>query len=152
MFLSYKKVPRPFIPKRMSSPSTQIETTTNLSWGNKLFNGYYKKNGFILVLTVFRNINVPGLNDSYYVGLSIYNTVICCVVAVPLSFLTASSIGVTFALVSVFLLFCITASLCMLFFPKVRTYHLPNIRLDRTVILRCIKLFQRYPKQVHNKS
>ncbi|XP_071794546.1 gamma-aminobutyric acid type B receptor subunit 2-like [Asterias amurensis] len=86
---------------------------------------------FIVVFGAFlawstRNINVPGLNDSYYVGLSIYNTVICCVVAVPLSFLTASSIGVTFALVSVFLLFCITASLCMLFFPKVIAVYRPN--------------------------
>ena len=66
-----------------------------------------------------RNVKVSGLNDSYYVGLSIYNTVICCVVAVPLSFLAVSSIGVTFALVSGFLLLCITASLCLLFFPKV---------------------------------
>ena len=82
---------------------------------------YFNKfNENLFVFTVFRNINVPGLNDSYYVGLSIYNTVICCVVAVPLSFLAVSSIGVTFALVSGFLLLCITASLCLLFFPKVR--------------------------------
>ena len=66
-----------------------------------------------------RNIKVSGLNDSYYVGLSIYNTVICCVVAVPLSILNVSSPAVTFALVSGFLLLCITASLGMLFFPKV---------------------------------
>ncbi|XP_033634882.1 gamma-aminobutyric acid type B receptor subunit 2-like [Asterias rubens] len=79
---------------------------------------------FVVVFGAFlawstRNINVPGLNDSYYVGLSIYNTVICCVVAVPLSFLSVSSIGVTYGLVSCFMLFCITVSLCMLFLPKV---------------------------------
>ncbi|XP_033634270.1 gamma-aminobutyric acid type B receptor subunit 2-like [Asterias rubens] len=86
---------------------------------------------FVVVFGAFlawstRNINVPGLNDSYYVGLSIYNTVICCVVAVPLSFLAVSSIGVTFALVSGFLLFCITASVCMLFFPKIIAVYRKN--------------------------
>ncbi|XP_033634369.1 gamma-aminobutyric acid type B receptor subunit 2-like [Asterias rubens] len=83
---------------------------------------------FVVVFGAFlawstRNINVPGLNDSYYVGLSIYNTVICCVVAVPLSFLSVSSIGVTYGLVSSFMLFCITTSLCMMFFPKLNAVY-----------------------------
>ncbi|XP_033634235.1 gamma-aminobutyric acid type B receptor subunit 2-like [Asterias rubens] len=92
---------------------------------------------FVVVFGAFlawstRNVKVSGLNDSYYVGLSIYNTVICCVVAVPLSFLAVSSIGVTFALVSGFLLFCITASLCMLFFPKVIAVYRKNAIEDET--------------------
>ncbi|XP_071794700.1 gamma-aminobutyric acid type B receptor subunit 2-like [Asterias amurensis] len=99
-------------------------STNNTIWVAALL--IYKT--FVVMFGVFlvwatRNINVPGLNDSYYVGLSIYNTVICCVVAVPLSFLAVSSTGVTFALVSGFLLLCITASLCLLFFPKVNTVY-----------------------------
>ncbi|XP_038050632.1 gamma-aminobutyric acid type B receptor subunit 2-like [Patiria miniata] len=79
---------------------------------------------FVVVFGAFlawstRNVNVPGLNDSYYVGLSIYNTVICCVVAVPLSILNVSSMGVTYALVAGFLLLCTTMTLCMLFIPKI---------------------------------
>ncbi|XP_038053709.1 gamma-aminobutyric acid type B receptor subunit 2-like [Patiria miniata] len=86
---------------------------------------------FVVVFGAFlawstRNVKVSGLNDSYYVGLSIYNTVICCMVAVSLSFLNTSSIVVTFALVSGFLLLCITISLCMLFFPKVIAVYRKN--------------------------
>ncbi|XP_033634269.1 gamma-aminobutyric acid type B receptor subunit 2-like [Asterias rubens] len=110
-------------------------STNNTIWMAALL--IYKT--FVVVFGVFltwstRNINVPGLNDSYYVGLSIYNTVICCVVAVPLSFLAVSSIGVTFALVSGFLLLCITASLCLLFFPKVVVVYRKNAVDDVTGI------------------
>ncbi|XP_033638862.1 gamma-aminobutyric acid type B receptor subunit 2-like [Asterias rubens] len=86
---------------------------------------------FVVVFGAFlswstRNIKMEGLNDSYYVGLSIYNTVICCVVVVPLSFLSVASVGVTFALVSGFLLLCITTSLCMIFIPKVIAVYRKN--------------------------
>ena len=73
-----------------------------------------------LLLCLFdRNINVPALNDSYYVGLSIYNVVLCSVVATPLSLLITQNLNVTYALVAGFELFCTTSTLMMLFFPKV---------------------------------
>ncbi|XP_022083810.1 gamma-aminobutyric acid type B receptor subunit 2-like [Acanthaster planci] len=92
---------------------------------------------FVLVFGAFlawstRNVKVSGLNDSHYVGLSIYNTVICCVVAVALSFLNTSSPAMTFALVSGFMLLCITVSLCMLFFPKVIALYRKNDIGDET--------------------
>ncbi|XP_022083809.1 gamma-aminobutyric acid type B receptor subunit 2-like [Acanthaster planci] len=92
---------------------------------------------FVVVFGAFlawstRNVKVSGLNDSHYVGLSIYNTVICCVVAAALSFFNASSPGVTFALVSGFMLFCITLSLCMLLFPKVIAVYRKNAVGDET--------------------
>ncbi|XP_072047423.1 gamma-aminobutyric acid type B receptor subunit 1-like [Amphiura filiformis] len=69
-----------------------------------------------------RNINVPALNDSYYVGLSIYNVVLCSVVAAPLSLL-GGNLNVTYALVTGFELFCTTSTLSMLFFPKIRAVY-----------------------------
>ncbi|XP_022082611.1 gamma-aminobutyric acid type B receptor subunit 2-like isoform X3 [Acanthaster planci] len=91
---------------------------------------------FVVVFGAFlawstRNVNVPGLNDSYYVGLSIYNTVICCVVVVPLSILNVSSMGVTYALVAGFLLLCTTMSLCMLFIPKIIAVFRKNAVSDQ---------------------
>ncbi|XP_022083750.1 gamma-aminobutyric acid type B receptor subunit 2-like [Acanthaster planci] len=94
---------------------------------------------FVVVFGAFlawstRNIKVSGLNDSHYVGLSIYNTVICCVVAVPLSLLNVSSTTVTFALVSGFLLLCITVSLCMLFIPKIVAVYRKNTVADESFL------------------
>ncbi|XP_038053698.1 gamma-aminobutyric acid type B receptor subunit 2-like [Patiria miniata] len=108
-------------------------STNNTIWTLVLI--IYK--AFVVVIGAFlawstRNIKVSGLNDSYYVGLSIYNTVICCVVAVPLSVLNVSSTVVTFALVSGFLLLCITVSLCMLFIPKVVAVYRKNSVSDET--------------------
>ena len=72
-----------------------------------------------LPLFFYRNVAVPGLNDSYYVGLSIYNACLCCAVAVPLSIFNSDSLNVTFTVTTGFIIFCATSILCMLFLPKV---------------------------------
>ncbi|XP_071809845.1 gamma-aminobutyric acid type B receptor subunit 2-like [Asterias amurensis] len=110
---------------------------------------------FVVVFGAFlawstRNVNVPGLNDSYYVGLSIYNTVICCVVAVPLSLLNVSSIGVTYALVSGFLLLCTTMSLCMLFIPKVIAVYKKNAVGDDGLVGTMVGTVNRRPETTFN--
>nr|XP_054774082.1 gamma-aminobutyric acid type B receptor subunit 2-like [Lytechinus pictus] len=78
---------------------------------------------FVMIFGAFlawqtRNINVPALNDSYHVGLSIYNVAICCAVAVPLSIFKVGNLAVAYGLVASFMLLCATTSLCLLFFPK----------------------------------
>lgn len=66
-------------------------------------------------------MKIPALNDSRYVGLSVYNVVILSVVGVPAVFMIEHAQNVTFALTAVFILFCTTVTLCLVFVPKVNT-------------------------------
>ena len=70
-----------------------------------------------------RNVNIPALNDSKYIGLSIYNVVIFSALGVPLSYLLADNSGYTYAIVGGLIIFCTTLTLCLLFLPKVRIGH-----------------------------
>ena len=68
-------------------------------------------------------MKIPALNDSRYVGLSVYNVVILSVVGVPATLLIERAQNVTFALTAMVILFCITVTLCLVFVPKVNTGH-----------------------------
>ena len=64
-------------------------------------------------------MKIPALNDSRYVGISVYNVVILSVVGVPAALMIEKQQNATFALAAVFVLFCTTVTLCLVFVPKV---------------------------------
>ncbi|XP_041463979.1 gamma-aminobutyric acid type B receptor subunit 2-like [Lytechinus variegatus] len=102
----------------------RCSTKFNTIW--TIILGVYKS--FLMVFGAFlsfqtRTISVPGLNDSYYVGLSIYNACLCCAVAVPLSLFNVNSLNVTYAVTSGFIIFCATTILCTLFLPKISALY-----------------------------
>ncbi|XP_072040114.1 gamma-aminobutyric acid type B receptor subunit 2-like [Amphiura filiformis] len=79
--------------------------------------------GLLLVFGAFitwqtRNVSIPALNDSKYIGLSIYNVVIFSALGVPMSYLLENT-NYTYAVVTGLIVFCTTLTLCLLFFPKV---------------------------------
>ncbi|XP_071479938.1 gamma-aminobutyric acid type B receptor subunit 2-like, partial [Diadema antillarum] len=105
----------------------RCSTTHNTVWTVILV--VYK--AFIMLFGAFlswqtRTISLPGLNDSYYVGLSIYNACLCCAVAVPLCIFNANSLNVTYTVTAGFILFCSTSILCTLFFPKISALYRQN--------------------------
>ena len=65
-------------------------------------------------------MKIPALNDSRYVGMSVYNVVILSVVGVPAALMIEYAQNVTFALTAFFVIFCTTVTLCLVFVPKVR--------------------------------
>ena len=80
--------------------------------------------GLVLLFGVFlawetRHVKIPALNDSRYVGMSVYNVVILSVVGVPAALMIEKQQNATFALTAVFVLFCTTVTLCLVFVPKV---------------------------------
>ncbi|XP_071809085.1 gamma-aminobutyric acid type B receptor subunit 2-like [Asterias amurensis] len=106
--------------RRYEEVFIQCTSTYHVIWLMALL--IYK--AFVMVFGAFlawqtRNINVSGLNDSNYVGLSIYNVCMCCVVVVPVSIMVTDAVSVTYALLAGFIMFCTTGTLSMLFFPKV---------------------------------
>ena len=66
-----------------------------------------------------RNVQIPALNDSKYVGMSVYNVFIMCVLGVAISFVLNEDQNASFIIISVFIIFCTTGTLCLVFVPKV---------------------------------
>ncbi|XP_022258577.1 gamma-aminobutyric acid type B receptor subunit 2-like, partial [Limulus polyphemus] len=65
-----------------------------------------------------RHVSIPALNDSKYVGMSVYNVVIMCVVGAAISFVLRDKQDAAFIIISVFIIFCSTTTLCLVFVPK----------------------------------
>jgi len=66
-----------------------------------------------------RHVSIPALNDSKYVGMSVYNVVIMCIMGAAISFVLSDKQDASFIIISVFIIFCTTGTLCLVFVPKV---------------------------------
>ncbi|XP_076644578.1 gamma-aminobutyric acid type B receptor subunit 2 [Halictus rubicundus] len=83
----------------------------------------YAYKGLLMIFGAFlawetRHVSIPALNDSKYVGMSVYNVVIMCVTGAAISFVLADKQDAMFVMLSVFIIFCSTATLCLVFVPK----------------------------------
>ena len=66
-----------------------------------------------------RTVDIPALNDSKYIGMSVYNVVIMCVIGVPISYILSDDQDASYIIISIFIIFCTTGTLCLVFVPKV---------------------------------
>ena len=65
-------------------------------------------------------VQIPALNDSKYVGMAIYNVAVMCVLGVAVSFVLQDELNASFILIAIFIIFCTTTTLCLVFVPKVK--------------------------------
>ena len=84
----------------------------------------YGFKGLILVFGLFlayetRSLKVKQINDSRYVGMSIYNVVILCLITAPVAMVIASQQDASFAFVALAVIFCCFLSMLLIFVPKV---------------------------------
>ncbi|XP_034182289.1 gamma-aminobutyric acid type B receptor subunit 1 isoform X4 [Osmia lignaria lignaria] len=84
----------------------------------------YSYKGVILVFGLFlayetRSIKVKQINDSRYVGMSIYNVVVLCLITAPVTMVIASQQDASFAFVALAIIFCCFLSMALIFVPKV---------------------------------
>ncbi|XP_012146878.1 gamma-aminobutyric acid type B receptor subunit 1 isoform X2 [Megachile rotundata] len=84
----------------------------------------YSYKGIILVFGLFlayetRSIKVKQINDSRYVGMSIYNVVVLCLITAPVTMVIASQQDASFAFVALAIIFCCFLSMALIFVPKV---------------------------------
>jgi gamma-aminobutyric acid type B receptor len=93
-----------------------------------------------------RLVQIPALNDSKYVGMAIYNVFIMCVLGVAVSFVLRDHQNASFIIISIFIIFCTTGTLCLVFVPKVSTRllspdspHQP-VHFEKYMYLHCIAL------------
>jgi gamma-aminobutyric acid type B receptor len=66
-----------------------------------------------------RQVSIPALNDSKYIGMSVYNVVIMCVCGAAVSVVINDQPTSSFVIISFFIIFCTTITLCLVFGPKV---------------------------------
>lgn len=66
-----------------------------------------------------RHVSIPALNDSKHIGLSVYNVVIMCIMGAAIAIVLSDRKDAAFILISVFIIFCTTATLCLVFVPKI---------------------------------
>ncbi|XP_034937802.1 gamma-aminobutyric acid type B receptor subunit 2-like, partial [Chelonus insularis] len=83
----------------------------------------YAYKGSLMIFGAFlawetRHVSIPALNDSKYVGMSVYNVVIMCITGAAISFVLADKQDTMFIMLSIFIIFCSTATLCLVFVPK----------------------------------
>ncbi|XP_072027770.1 gamma-aminobutyric acid type B receptor subunit 1-like [Amphiura filiformis] len=81
--------------------------------------------GLLLIFGAFlsyetRKVTVPALNDSKYIGISIYNIVILSFVGVPVSIIL-DDVDAHYVITGVFIFVSATGTLCLIFLPKVRS-------------------------------
>ncbi|KRZ84517.1 Gamma-aminobutyric acid type B receptor subunit 2 [Trichinella sp. T8] len=103
----------------------------------------YGYKGIFLVLGCFlawetRNVNVPALNDSKYIGMSVYNVVLVCGVGVAISFILQDQINECYIIISMFIIFCTTITLALVFVPKIvelmQNHRDPTIHYPRAMM------------------
>ena len=67
-----------------------------------------------------RNVHITALNDSKYVGMSLYNVVLLSTTTAVVSYFLQDQHERSYILTSIFILLCVTITLCLVFVPKVR--------------------------------
>lgn len=66
-----------------------------------------------------RTVQVPALNDSRYIGLSVYIVFICCTLGSLVIFIPTEQIQLSYILRAFFIVTCTTTTVCLVFVPKV---------------------------------
>lgn len=65
-----------------------------------------------------RHVSISALNDSQYIGISVYNVLIMCAAGAAIAFIVHDKIS-AFILITLFIFACTTITLCLVFLPKV---------------------------------
>lgn len=83
----------------------------------------YAYKGLLLVVGVYmawetRHVKIPALNDSQYIGFSVYGAVITSVSVVVLANLLSEQVTLAFIIITSIILTSTTATLCLVFLPK----------------------------------
>ncbi|XP_048580752.1 gamma-aminobutyric acid type B receptor subunit 2-like isoform X2 [Nematostella vectensis] len=80
--------------------------------------------GLLLLFGAFlawetRRVTIAALNDSKYIGMSVYNVFVLCVIGVPMSLVMRDHPDACYAIVAISIIFCTSITLCLVFIPKV---------------------------------
>ncbi|KAJ8300573.1 hypothetical protein KUTeg_022092 [Tegillarca granosa] len=92
----------------------------------------YGYKGILLLFGIFlayetRSVKLKQVNDSRFVGMSIYNVVVLCVITAPITLIISNQQDASFAFVALAILLCSFLSMGLIFVPKmVEIYRSPT--------------------------
>ncbi|XP_065340349.1 gamma-aminobutyric acid type B receptor subunit 2 isoform X1 [Cloeon dipterum] len=89
----------------------------------------YVYKGLLLIVGVYmawetRRVKIPALNDSQYIGMSVYSVVITSGIVVVLANLISERATLAFVTITALILASTSTTLCLLFVPKIHTIWL----------------------------
>ncbi|XP_043068677.1 gamma-aminobutyric acid type B receptor subunit 2 [Drosophila bipectinata] len=98
----------------------------------------YAYKGLLLVVGVYmawetRHVKIPALNDSQYIGLSVYSVVITSAIVVVLANLISERVTLAFITITALILTSTTATLCLTFIPKLHDIWARNDIIDPVI-------------------
>ncbi|XP_072047142.1 gamma-aminobutyric acid type B receptor subunit 1-like [Amphiura filiformis] len=111
----------PTTPNQLVSPYIELcKSDYILYWLLALY--IYK--GFLLIFGAFlawetRKVTIDALNDSKFIGISVYNVIILCTIGVTVSFLIGDDPEALYLFISGIIIFCNTVTLFVIFIPKI---------------------------------
>ena len=92
--------------------------------------------GILLLFGLFlawetRNVTIPALNDSRYIGMSVYNVVVLSIIGAIVAIALDGSMyyEAPYAISSLCLIVCTTATLLLVFVPKVRSKDVKKLKI-----------------------
>ncbi|XP_031555480.1 gamma-aminobutyric acid type B receptor subunit 2-like [Actinia tenebrosa] len=96
------------------------QSSSTYLWLGILF-GY---KGILLLFGAFlawetRKVTITALNDSKYIGFSVYNVFILCAIGVPVSLVLKDHPDASFSIISILIIFGTSLTICFVFIPKV---------------------------------
>ncbi|CAF1412255.1 unnamed protein product [Adineta steineri] len=84
-----------------------------------------------------RHVTIPALNDSRYIGLSVYIVFICCTLGSLVTFIPSEQIQLSYCLTSLFIVICTTATVGLVFVPKIiEVYRDPHAKRRQIKMIR----------------
>ncbi|EDW03446.1 gamma-aminobutyric acid type B receptor subunit 2 [Drosophila grimshawi] len=98
----------------------------------------YAYKGLLLVVGVYmawetRHVKIAALNDSQYIGVSVYSVVITSAIVVVLANLISERVTLAFITITTLILTSTTATLCLLFIPKLHDIWARNDIIDPVI-------------------
>ncbi|XP_046851305.1 gamma-aminobutyric acid type B receptor subunit 2-like isoform X2 [Xenia sp. Carnegie-2017] len=117
--------------KKASKKNLFIHECTS-SYFEKWYTGLMLYKGLLIVFGIFitwetRNVSFPGLNDSKYIGMCVYNIFMTTVVILPLKMLAfETDVNISYIILTSSILLCTTLTLVLMFFPKIYPGKTPN--------------------------
>ncbi|XP_077985184.1 gamma-aminobutyric acid type B receptor subunit 1-like [Glandiceps talaboti] len=101
--------------------------------------GIYCYKGLLLLWGVFlawetKRVSLRHLNDSTYIALSIYVVSIACIIVLPIIYLYGDDVTFTFTFLTTAIIVVTTATLCLVFLPKIMLLNKDPETLSTSII------------------
>ncbi|XP_070577493.1 gamma-aminobutyric acid type B receptor subunit 2-like [Ptychodera flava] len=111
----------PDVPNQIIQPIMEFCYCDNIIYW---LGALYAYKGLLLIFGTFlawetRKVSIPALNDSKYIGMSVYNVIVLSVIGVAVSPVINHNVNASFCFMSAINIFCTSITLLLVFVPKI---------------------------------